>query len=1006
MTNSTSIASALSYALRVQPSGTRLFGTHAPGKKNTYQWTTYQEVADASAALSSGLQSLHISRRSCVAISANNCPEWMVTDFACAFGDFMSVGVHPSWPVSKIQAVLHDTEARVVVVSLETLQATRQILESDESFGEMLIVVLGGITEDLPSPLTAAAAAAAAKGSLSSSPSARVTYVSYMDVLALGHAHPCTTHTGYGFADDADNLDLENDDTKPFTLMYSSGTSGGPPKATATPKSMWMDSNCMPGPFAQFSIWERRAVSYLSLSHGADRGVAWQCVFSGGEVGFASCGEENLNSLLQDMEVLRPTFLLGMANFWTAIYARHRRRLDADVDERLLRSLLDGDDEKKEEKEKKEKKEKKEEEEDQKKKGEDQKALIHAIMSFKHQHPEAWDQLRTSLLETRVGGALRVDLLNNARAEMGSCLLMVATGGSSTPKLVREFMASMLTEGNATRVKDAYGLTEFPGISTNGEISENVELRLGPVERDGKLVYNPNDPDHPRGEIIVRRKKKKLLTMKSKIKKNSNQYVVPRISHWKRPDLDEKKFDQEGWYYTGDVGELDYCNRIIPNQYHLQRSVLGHEQWRGAPPLLRVIDRVKSLEEIYWKGDSQWISVAALEGQYSAKTSKWIRHVILVSDRNESGVIAICLLTAAGEMEMSSGPLLSMLQTIGHESKMKPYEIPLGVVVVPPSKQSDLVTITGKPLRSLIKANYHQEWMDAYQAAAVAASAPPLPAAAAAAPPPPLSTPPPTTTTTTPTPTTESAQLSQRCLHAVSSLASSLESISASETGIKKEGIRPLPIKRGHRMVDVRIRLYSPTKKKMMNDDDIDYEQLQCLPAKLSDKTVRGRDWLEDMLHDGNSTAAALEKEVQKAGEEKVGGVEDEGEEQPTMNLRERRFEFFMVRSSDEEEWRPLERRERVRLNQCLEKLRAAALVIRRNIKAWTEDFQHESAELAKRRKVVEETWRRHVEKKVREMRERGKRKQREQRKHSRARSAAVAVWTLPSPPRVALFSS
>ena len=121
---------------------------------------------------------------------------------------------------------------------------------------------------------------------------------------------PPATHTGYGFAEDHSNIDLGDDPSLPFTLMFSSGTSGGPPKAAAAPKALWMRSNCIGGPFVMFAAGSRRAVSYLSLAHGADRGVVWQSMFSGGTVGFARCGEENLPLLLQDMAVLRPTCTL------------------------------------------------------------------------------------------------------------------------------------------------------------------------------------------------------------------------------------------------------------------------------------------------------------------------------------------------------------------------------------------------------------------------------------------------------------------------------------------------------------------------------------------------------------------------------------------------------------------------------------------------------------------------------------------------------------------------
>ena len=129
------------------------------------------------------------------------------------------------------------------------------------------------------------------------------------------------------------------------------------------------------------------------------------------------------------------------------------------------------------------------------------------------------------------------------------------------PRLQRyAFMAHMLTDGNETRVVDAYGLTEFPGISSNGEIAADVEVKLAPVwsnDDSGDIIHDPNHPERPCGEILVRRK-------------GRPEDVKHRISFWKRPDLTTKWLpaSQGGWFKTGDIGELDYRTRVAPNQYH------------------------------------------------------------------------------------------------------------------------------------------------------------------------------------------------------------------------------------------------------------------------------------------------------------------------------------------------------------------------------------------------------------------------------------------------------
>ena len=61
----------------------------------------------------------------------------------------------------------------------------------------------------------------------------------------------------------------------------------------------------------------------------------------------------------------------------------------------------------------------------------------------------------------------------------------------------------------SSRVRNSYGTTEFPGISVNGEINDDIELELVAVPEMG---YFPTDKPHPRGEIRVRHKKNLFST--------------------------------------------------------------------------------------------------------------------------------------------------------------------------------------------------------------------------------------------------------------------------------------------------------------------------------------------------------------------------------------------------------------------------------------------------------------------------------------------------------------
>ena len=45
--------------------------------------------------------------------------------------------------------------------------------------------------------------------------------------------------------------------------------------------------------------------------------------------------------LLEDLTVLRPTFLLGMASFWSRLHSRYERQLNFELDEEIVASIQD-----------------------------------------------------------------------------------------------------------------------------------------------------------------------------------------------------------------------------------------------------------------------------------------------------------------------------------------------------------------------------------------------------------------------------------------------------------------------------------------------------------------------------------------------------------------------------------------------------------------------------------------------------------------------------------------
>lgn len=167
---------------------------------------------------------------------------------------------------------------------------------------------------------------------------------------------------------------------------------------------------------------------------------------------------------------------------------------------------------------------------------------------------EEWD-----IFMNLVGSLLGIKdlLLLEWYSQFGGRLFVPVTGGGHTSEEVIKWMTqvfmpqtTMLKE-QSSRIKNAYGLSEFPGISVNGVISNAIDLELVPVpEKDIKVeqngivriiskqgeLFDPSKYDNNRccrGEIRVR-----------------HRDLSVTISYWRDPVATEIAV-RDGWFYTG-----------------------------------------------------------------------------------------------------------------------------------------------------------------------------------------------------------------------------------------------------------------------------------------------------------------------------------------------------------------------------------------------------------------------------------------------------------------------
>ncbi|MBF9221854.1 AMP-dependent synthetase/ligase [Hymenobacter ruricola] len=119
-------------------------------------------------------------------------------------------------------------------------------------------------------------------------------------------------------------------------------------------------------------------------------------------------------------------------------------------------------------------------------------------------------------------------IFNKWREALGGNLRCIVSGGGALqPRLARVFWAAGI------RVMEGYGLTETsPVIAVGGYEPENN--MIGTV---GPLIDNMDVKIAEDGEILT----KSASVMKG---------------YYNKPDLTAEVFDKEGWFHTGDIGEL------------------------------------------------------------------------------------------------------------------------------------------------------------------------------------------------------------------------------------------------------------------------------------------------------------------------------------------------------------------------------------------------------------------------------------------------------------------
>jgi fatty acid CoA ligase FadD9 len=258
------------------------------------------------------------------------------------------------------------------------------------------------------------------------------------------------------------------------------------------------------------------------------------------------------------------------------------------------------------------------------------------------------------------------DVKRQMREKMlGGRLLSVGCGSASLAPETYAFMESMLD----MHMPIGYSATEFAGgtvlVDWKVQRPPVIAYKLADVP---ELGYFNTDKPYPRGELLVK----------------SQRYMA---GYYKRPELTAERYDEEGFYRTGDVMAETGADQLI------------------------YLDRRNNVMKL---SQGEFVAVSRLEALYSH--SPVARQIYIYGSSERAFLLAVvvpseelvALLGDEGGGDRVKSALHRSMQQIAAEHHLNGYEIPRDFLIetVPFSLENGLLSEVGKHQRPKLKARY------------------------------------------------------------------------------------------------------------------------------------------------------------------------------------------------------------------------------------------------------------------------------------------------------------
>jgi long-chain acyl-CoA synthetase len=407
-----------------------------------------------------------------MALLSLNRPEWHIADLACLSVGGATAPVYVTNSPEQVAYVVGHSESKIACVQnndqLEKILKTRSELPNLEK-----VVVFEGYQGDADGDFV----------------------ITWEDFLAKGNQ-----------VDDA-TFDKAVADTKPedlATFVYTSGTTGPPKAVMLSHANIWWTAIHSQQHIPIGDAERGRALSYLPLSHIAERMISHLLqVYYGTETWFA----ESLETLQSDLQDCKPTYFFGVPRVWEKFYAGIEAKMaQADPNDRKTKLA---------------------------------KKAIEVGRKVAEAEQEAVER-GGKMADAKVGLGTKIQhaaldklVLHKIREAIGldECELALSAAAPLSPQLIWFFHSIGI------RITEGYGQSEDNGPTT---WNPPDAIKIGSVGTPlpGMEVKIAED-----GEIIAR---------------GGNVMA----GYYKDEKATKETVDSDGWLHSGDVGEFDQHNYL------------------------------------------------------------------------------------------------------------------------------------------------------------------------------------------------------------------------------------------------------------------------------------------------------------------------------------------------------------------------------------------------------------------------------------------------------------